>query len=200
MIRSAKRSPRKSKPVVPLTRAAIVEEALRLLENEGLDGVNLRALATRLGVKAPSLYWHFSDKADLLAGMTEFVFLKCLDSVPAHREWPQWMRGFGKALWQGQCRTRDFTRLISTANLSEEYFRRIFQRIQNSMAHLDLPMAEAMSLQSSIQALVTGWAVYANAPYAAALETKLDFETELMTDMNLLIDGESLRLRKVAAR
>jgi TetR/AcrR family transcriptional regulator, tetracycline repressor protein len=151
-------------------------------------------------VKAPSLYWHFSDKADLLTGMAEFTFLRCLDSIPAHRDWPQWMRAFGKTLWQAQRQTRDFSRLIGAANFSEQYLRRIFERIQDAMSHLDLPMAEAMSLQSSIQALVTGWAVFASAPYAAAMESRLDFEAEFTTDMDLLIDGERMRLQNASTR
>jgi AcrR family transcriptional regulator len=40
----------------------IVEEARALLESEGAEGLTMRRLAERLGIRAPSLYKHFPDK------------------------------------------------------------------------------------------------------------------------------------------
>jgi TetR/AcrR family transcriptional regulator, tetracycline repressor protein len=45
-----------------LTKAAIVQAALDLLDEAGTDGLTLRALASRLGVQAPALYWHVASK------------------------------------------------------------------------------------------------------------------------------------------
>ncbi|GGS72242.1 transcriptional regulator [Planobispora rosea] len=57
----------------PLTpRAAeIVAAARALLEEEGPDGLTMRALADRLGIRAPSLYKHFPDKAAVEAALIE---------------------------------------------------------------------------------------------------------------------------------
>jgi AcrR family transcriptional regulator len=49
--------------------AEIVVEARKLLEEEGFDGLRMRTLAGRLGIKAPSLYAHFRDKRDLESAM-----------------------------------------------------------------------------------------------------------------------------------
>ena len=43
----------------------IVQTAVQLLEEEGPEGLSLRAVAKSLGVKAPSLYNYFADKATL---------------------------------------------------------------------------------------------------------------------------------------
>lgn len=43
----------------------IVQTAVKLLEEQGLEGLSLRAVAKILGVKAPSLYNYFGDKAAL---------------------------------------------------------------------------------------------------------------------------------------
>jgi AcrR family transcriptional regulator len=43
----------------------IVAAARALLEERGRDGLTLRTLAQRLGIRAPSLYNHFPDKASL---------------------------------------------------------------------------------------------------------------------------------------
>src|SRR6201995_316339 len=51
---------------MPVTRPQIVATALDLLDEAGLDGLTLRQLAGRLGIRAPTLYWHVRDKRELL--------------------------------------------------------------------------------------------------------------------------------------
>ena len=50
----------------PLTRDAIVDAALQLLDREGIGGLSMRKLAQELDVGAASLYWHVRDKEELL--------------------------------------------------------------------------------------------------------------------------------------
>lgn len=52
-----------------LTKARIVAAALTLLDEVGIDGLTVRAVAARLGVQAPALYWHVRDKQELLDEM-----------------------------------------------------------------------------------------------------------------------------------
>ncbi|MFJ9442255.1 TetR/AcrR family transcriptional regulator C-terminal domain-containing protein [Kitasatospora sp. NPDC101235] len=52
-----------------LSSGQVVDAALDLLNEVGLDGLTLRAIAARLDVKAPALYWHFKDKQALLDEM-----------------------------------------------------------------------------------------------------------------------------------
>jgi AcrR family transcriptional regulator len=49
----------------------IVVAARGLLEHEGREGLTMRALADRLGMRAPSLYKHFRDKAAVEAALVE---------------------------------------------------------------------------------------------------------------------------------
>jgi AcrR family transcriptional regulator len=51
----------------PLTRDAIVEAALALLDRDGLSGLSMRKLAQELGAGAASLYWHVGNKEELLS-------------------------------------------------------------------------------------------------------------------------------------
>ncbi len=52
-----------------IDRAQIVREALILLNEVGLDKMSTRALAARLDVQQPALYWHFRDKRSLMDAM-----------------------------------------------------------------------------------------------------------------------------------
>jgi AcrR family transcriptional regulator len=57
----------------PLTRDRVVEAALRVTDEEGLDAVSMRRVAREVGVEAMSLYHHVEDKEDLLDGICEHV-------------------------------------------------------------------------------------------------------------------------------
>jgi AcrR family transcriptional regulator len=50
----------------PVSEEAIVDAALGLLDDEGLDAVTMRAVAERMGVSAPTIYWHVENKDGLL--------------------------------------------------------------------------------------------------------------------------------------
>lgn len=56
-----------------LTRKLIVDEALVLLDAEGLEGFSMRKLAVRLGVKAMSIYHHIPDRQAILVAIVDRV-------------------------------------------------------------------------------------------------------------------------------
>jgi len=57
----------------PVTRARVIEAALRIMDAEGLDAVTMRHIGRELGVEAMSLYNHVRDKDDILESITEMV-------------------------------------------------------------------------------------------------------------------------------
>jgi TetR/AcrR family tetracycline transcriptional repressor len=57
--------------VARLNRDKVIAEALDLLDEVGIDALSTRRLAQRLGVEQPALYWHFRNKAALLAAMAD---------------------------------------------------------------------------------------------------------------------------------
>jgi AcrR family transcriptional regulator len=66
------RRPTRGEP--PLTRARIVEAAVALLDEEGIDRLTMRRLAERLDVVAPSLYWHVDTKDDVIDLAVDAIF------------------------------------------------------------------------------------------------------------------------------
>jgi AcrR family transcriptional regulator len=58
----------------PLTRRRIVEAALRLVDEDGLEALTMRRLGTELGFEAMPLYRHFPNKAALLDYLIEAVW------------------------------------------------------------------------------------------------------------------------------
>src|SRR5439155_8020191 len=51
----------------------IVRVALELLDQVGLDGLSMRHLADRLGIRAATVYWYIRDKHELLSLLAETI-------------------------------------------------------------------------------------------------------------------------------
>ncbi|WP_188297475.1 TetR/AcrR family transcriptional regulator [Streptomyces sp. CBMA156] len=94
-----------ARPRTPLlSRERIVAAALRLIDDEGLDALSTRRLATELSVSGPSLYNHFATKDELLDAVVDSVIgevdLSMFGSVT--NPWPRalrdWARSYRAAL------------------------------------------------------------------------------------------------------
>ena len=57
-------------------RTRIVETALDVLNEKGVDGLTTRLIADRLGVRQPALYWHFKNKRALLDAMNSEILAR----------------------------------------------------------------------------------------------------------------------------
>lgn len=81
----------------PISREAIVDAAIRLLDAEGLDALSMRRIADELGTGAASLYWHVGSKDGLL----DLVFDKVIgevtipDAVPG--QWREQLKDLARA-------------------------------------------------------------------------------------------------------
>lgn len=76
---------RPAKPLISRERAA--RAALGVIDVNGLDALSLELVATRLGVKAPSLYYHFKHKAELLAEVARLILTDVQAPDPATMDW-----------------------------------------------------------------------------------------------------------------
>jgi AcrR family transcriptional regulator len=57
----------------PLSRERILQAALRMADEGGIESLSMRKLAQKLGVQAMSLYNHVANKDDLLDGIVDRV-------------------------------------------------------------------------------------------------------------------------------
>jgi AcrR family transcriptional regulator len=58
----------------PLTRHEIIEAAMALTQEHGLDRLTMRSVGAKLGVSAMALYHHVDDKEQLISLVAEAVF------------------------------------------------------------------------------------------------------------------------------
>lgn len=71
--------PTDARPRPRLDRGLIVQTAISLLDQEGLAGLTTRALAARLEVQSPALYWYVRDKNELLDLVADAICAPILD-------------------------------------------------------------------------------------------------------------------------
>lgn len=106
---------------VALDRQQVVDEAMRLLDGEGLDALSLRTLAGRLDVQAPTLYWHIGSKAGLLDALADAIMDDAIEAIPppgAETSWAEWLLAALTELRAAMLRHRDGARIVSGARLA----------------------------------------------------------------------------------
>ena len=90
------------RPKVPLlSRSKIVGAALDLIDEEGVDALNIRKLARRLEVQGPSIYHYFSDREELLAAVGLTVLQDVRIPKRRSQRWTDWMIQDAMAYYRG---------------------------------------------------------------------------------------------------
>ena len=78
-----------------LDEERILEEATRLVDEHGLDGLSTRVLAKRLGARAPSLYRYFPDKEELVRAVGARFLGQLIAELAPHPT----LVGMARAYW-----------------------------------------------------------------------------------------------------
>ena len=105
-----------------ITRERIVDAALDVLDEGGIDAVTLRAVASRLEVKAPAIYWHVPNKQALLDEMgTEIQrrVQRALAALDAETTWVEGLRAYAGILRREYLAHRDGARTFSGTRLTD---------------------------------------------------------------------------------
>lgn len=68
----ARRRQQREQPA--LSQDRIVSEAIRLLDDKGIEALSMRSLGTRLGAGATSLYRHVANKDELIELVVDEVY------------------------------------------------------------------------------------------------------------------------------
>ncbi|WP_409465366.1 TetR/AcrR family transcriptional regulator [Amycolatopsis sp. GA6-003] len=75
----------------------IVTAAIGLIDDEGLDALTMRALGSRLGVAAMSLYRHVPHRDAVLAAVVNRLVTTALAGLEPRESWPEAATGFAEA-------------------------------------------------------------------------------------------------------
>lgn len=82
----------------PLTRRRIIDAAVALVDEQGLDALSMRRLGATLGVEAMSLYNHVANKDDILDAMLGQVLGEV--ALPTTGSWEDRLRDLARSFRQ----------------------------------------------------------------------------------------------------
>jgi AcrR family transcriptional regulator len=81
----------RAQPRAPLSRDLVLQTALKLADQGGLESLSMRKLGQELGVEAMALYYHFANKDEIVDGIVDLVFRE-IDLPVAGADWKPAMR------------------------------------------------------------------------------------------------------------
>lgn len=141
-----------------LTRLRIIQTALRLLDEVGLDGLTVRRIAAELGVKSPALYWHFRNKQDLLDGIADQIVLAAGMGPPHDGEsWQEWLARRARAYRRSLLDHRDGARVIANAAWLSPATIRTFDEELTAMVARGFTPVRALRTITAIAQYVNGF-------------------------------------------
>ena len=82
-----------------LSRERIISAAIDLLDTSGESGLTFRALAAQLATGAGAIYFHISDKGDLLGAACDSIVVQALATADTHAAPQERLRAIGLALF-----------------------------------------------------------------------------------------------------
>jgi TetR/AcrR family tetracycline transcriptional repressor len=142
----------------PVSREAIVDAALALLTDGGLECVSFRRIAARLGVSGPTLYWHVENKRQLMDLMAEELVRRAGRgrAEPAHGQpWWEWLRADAQRMFHALIDTRDAPRVLAGNRPTRESFPDI-ERALGVLVTAGLTPGQAQMTLFAIGAYVIG--------------------------------------------
>jgi TetR/AcrR family tetracycline transcriptional repressor len=146
-----------------LQRSQIVATALQLLNQDGLDGVTVRKVATRLNVHVGGLYWHVKNKQDLLDEMAntilseEFATVQLAESGQA---WTDWLVEIAQRLRKAMLAYREGGRVVAGAHLHRAVtLAQLFVSIMDALRAVGFQADEARWLCVTVVSYTFGFVI-----------------------------------------
>jgi TetR/AcrR family tetracycline transcriptional repressor len=173
-----------------ITRQALIEASLRLLDEVGLDGLTVRRLASELGVQSPALYWHLRTKQELLDGMADAIIVAAGMGPPRRGEsWQQWLARRARAYRRSLLAHRDGARVVVGARRLSPSTVGLFAEELSAMVGCGFSPALALRTISTISQYINGFVLQEQTYLQAAAEPETTAVTELPQVMRAALEA-----------
>ncbi|MCA2225936.1 TetR/AcrR family transcriptional regulator C-terminal domain-containing protein [Nonomuraea aurantiaca] len=140
-------------------RAQVLQAAIELLDEVGLDGLTMRLLASRLGVRAGALYRHYPSKQALLDAMVAHLVVPPGEAVPPPLDgpWDERLRGLAIGTRELMLAHRDGARLMSTFQNPGSEAVAFYHDLIATLAAAGVPADTAAAAVDTVMAYVNGY-------------------------------------------
>jgi TetR/AcrR family tetracycline transcriptional repressor len=139
-------------------RTEVLQAAIELLDEAGLDALTMRLLASRLGVRASALYRHYPSKQALLDAMVA-ALVGPTASLPANAPWDDLLRGAASGMREVMLSHRDGARLISGFHHPGDEAVAVFSHLVETLAGAGVPVDAATVAVDTALAYANGFTI-----------------------------------------
>ena len=157
----AERTPEHQDGREPLTRARIVDAALRLIDRDGLDALSMRRLGDELGAGTTSVYWHVANKDQLLDLVLDHVLGEVSAEVgDVGDDWRELLRSAAHAMRRVLVRHRHAVALVGDRMGMGPDALDGGERVHAGLLAAGFPPRLAILTLQTIINFASGWAVF----------------------------------------
>lgn len=138
---------------VQLSQPLIINAGLSMLNEFGLGDVTMRRIAKHLNVAPGALYWHFTNKQALVAGMAEYILYPLLHPLALRQpeDWQSGAESFAKDFREVLLQYRDGAELVSAGFSNPELRQQVEIGTQEAMGkNVELSQAQCWLLASTL--------------------------------------------------
>ena len=135
------------------SKADVLSAALRLLDEVGLPDLTMRKLAATLDVQPSALYWHYANKQNLLAEVSNTI-VAFAKPVTSGSTWQETAKGEALAIRDALLAFRDGAEVVSSTLALGLGADQALSRLERAIAIDDRALAHAAA--QSILFLVLG--------------------------------------------
>lgn len=107
-----------------IQKEQIIQVALALLDELGIEGITMRKLARSLDIQAASLYWHFANKQALMDGLADILMEDVARKPMRKNSWDERVRKVANEIRRAMLKHRDGARVFAgTYGITENVLR-----------------------------------------------------------------------------
>jgi TetR/AcrR family transcriptional regulator, tetracycline repressor protein len=172
-------------------RDEVLQAALDLLDDVGLDALTTRRLADKLGVRPGALYRHFDSKRALLDAMVERLVGGQEDLPSLQGEWPDQLRALATGARAAMLTRRDGARLVVTYLQPGQAGQQAWNHFLDMMRAAGFDADNAALALDTVFAYVNGFTIEEQARdgFPQPPERRAWRDTVFQSGLNLIITG-----------
>lgn len=162
-------------PKAIISKELAAQAALTVIDAEGIEALSLERVARMLGVRAPSLYYHLRNKAELLEEVAKLILIDAESAVePPLADWREAVVSIAVAT------RRSILRHPHAAGLMLRFFPRhlMLQSYERWMDIYRVPLDTKMLLSEGVEKLTFGSALFSANCLAQDIAPMPEFDRE----------------------
>lgn len=178
---------RSALPRGSLSKDLILQAALEIIDQEGMDALSLRKIAAQLGVSTMSLYRHYRNKAEIEVDIVDHVVGDYDVTDHAETDWANWIHATYAHMREGLCAHPGLMALLDNASLNAAYqgsnALEVMETILSRLHEAGLEAKPAAQLFHTLMSFMIGSVILMNQPARRAISGRsedVDEETRML--------------------